>query len=222
MESAKRIVIGASIFVKHCQMLHMCVHHEKELTRGGTRRGTCALGFFFWTRLCCRLDVGSVSFPLIWDHSERRACSRNSWSKLPCPGGHRADLAACPLHGDSSGFNYPQLRFIFFQLGYALCPSILCESLSHRYQGELQRRVCARERTHDHRHVHARHTQRPHKGTVYASIWIQTSLSTSEPAPESYCGANALPPIIHYCSVPLIVWILSRVFHHSVLCWLTV
>lgn len=125
-------------------MLHMCVHHEKELTRGGTRRGTCALGFFFWTRLRCRLDVGSVSFPLIWDHSERRACSRNSWSKLPCPGGHRADLAACPLHGDSSGFNYPQLRFIFFQLGYALCPSILCESLSHRYQGELQRRVCAR------------------------------------------------------------------------------
>lgn len=39
-------------------------------------------------------------------------------------GGHRASLAARPLHGDSAGFNYPQLCFISLP-SWALCPGVL-------------------------------------------------------------------------------------------------
>lgn len=68
-------------------------------------------------------------------------CSQSQF-KLLCLGGHQASLAARPLHGDSAGFNYPQLCFISLP-SWALCPSVLCKyttfTLKSRWDTDAQR-----------------------------------------------------------------------------------
>ena len=118
--------------------------------------------------------------------SRRRICSSSLWSggehsergdcgvveavpiQAAQSGGHRARLAAWPLHGDSAGFNYPQLCFISLP-SWAPCPSVLCKHAAFTLKSRWDTQASERAHTHTHTHTPSVHRLKcgRHRGNMH-------------------------------------------------------
>ncbi len=110
---------------------------------GNNNKVKLCLWVFIQTHFHCWVAVRVVPFSSDQGTQWRETVVKSFPIQTALSGGHQASMAAWPLHGDSAGFNYPQLCFISLP-SWALCPSVLCKyaAFTLKSRWDKQTSVC--------------------------------------------------------------------------------